>query len=216
VDRSVAQGRLADPSTDGRLDPAAATEAGHLAGWLVVVVGVLLALVAFAIYMATQTERFYDHFVWQAEAFRDGMAAIRYPVYATETSPGNSFFQDVLPIGAVDGVERGLLPFPPLPALLLLPFVTIWGVLTDDQTIFTAVAAIDVAICWWMLGQLRVRLPIRLATTLLFAFGTVFWYTAQLAVRGRHCRPSAGARCWPSTRGNSSWGCCSGWPARLA
>jgi hypothetical protein len=181
VDRSVAQGRLADPSTDGRLEPAAATDAGHLAGWLVVAVGVLLALVAFAIYMATQTERFYDHFVWQAEAFRDGMAAIRYPVYATETSPGNSFFQDVLPIGQVDGVERGLLPFPPLPALLLLPFVAIWGVLTDDQTIFTAVAAIDVAICWWMVGQLQVRLPIRLATTLLFAFGTVFWYTAQLA-----------------------------------
>ncbi len=149
--------------------------------WLAVAVGVLLALAAFVIYMATQTDRVYDHFVWQAEAFRDGLAEIRYPAFANGGQLGNSFFQDVLPVGRIDGVERGLLPFPPLPALLLLPFVAIWGVLTDDQTIFTALGAIDVAICWWMLGRLAVRPPIRLATTLVFAFGSVFWYTAQLA-----------------------------------
>ena len=32
-----------------------------------------------------------------------------------------------------------------------------------------------------MLGRLRVRPPVRLATTVFFAFGTVFWYAAQLA-----------------------------------
>ncbi len=37
------------------------------------------------------------------------------------------------------------------------------------------------AICWWMLGRLDIRVAIRLATTLFFAFGTVFWYSAQLA-----------------------------------
>ena len=36
------------------------------------------------------------------------------------------------------------------------------------------------AICWWMLGRLRSASAIRLATTLFFAFGTVFWYAAQL------------------------------------
>ncbi len=78
-------------------------------------------------------------------------------------------------------MSRGLLPFPPLPALLLVPFVAIWGLATDDQTLFTILAAADVAICWWMLGRLPVRAPVRLATTIFFAFGTVFWYTAQLA-----------------------------------
>lgn len=181
MDLSVAQGRLADPRTDGRLESATVTDAAPLARWLAVAVGVLLALAAFVIYMTTQTDRFYDHFVWQAEAFRDGLAAIRYPVFGTGESPGNHFFQDVLPVAPIDGVERGLLPFPPLPAVLLLPFVAVWGVLTDDQTIFTALAAIDVAICWWMLGRLRIQPVIRLATTIVFAFGTVFWYTAQLA-----------------------------------
>ena len=80
-----------------------------------------------------------------------------------------------------DGVARGLLPFPPLPAVFLLPFVAVWGLATDDQRLFTLLAAIDVAICWWMLGRLDIRLAIRAATTAFFAFGTVFWYSAQLA-----------------------------------
>ncbi len=181
MDRSVAQGRLADPSTDGRPEPVTVAGAAPLARWLAVAVGLLLAGAAFVIYMATQVDRFYDHFVWQAEAFLDGFAAIRYPVFSRPGSPGNHFFQDVLPVGAIDGVDRGLLPFPPLPAVLLMPFVAVWGVLTDDQTLFTALAAIDVAICWWMLGRLRIEPVVRLAVTILFAFGTVFWYTAQLS-----------------------------------
>ena len=141
----------------------------------------MLALAALAIYLATRTERFYDHFVWQAAAFLEGQAAIRYPVQGSGGAVGNWFFQDVLPVASTDGVPRGLLPFPPLPALILLPFVALWGLATDDQTIFTALAALDVALCWWMLGRLRVSAPVRLGTTVFFAFGTVFWYTAQLA-----------------------------------
>ncbi len=78
-------------------------------------------------------------------------------------------------------MPRGLIPFPPLPALILVPFVAAWGLSTDDQTIFTILAAIDVAVCWWMLGRLRIQPVARLATVIFFAFGTVFWYTAQLA-----------------------------------
>ena len=146
-----------------------------------VAVGVLLAVVALGIYMATQGERFYDHFVWQASAFLEGQAAIRYPVGESATSSGNAFFQDVLPVASSDGVPRGLIPFPPLPALILVPFVAAWGLAADDQAIFTTLGALDVAICWWMIGRLRIRPAARLAITLFFAFGTVFWYTAQLA-----------------------------------
>ena len=102
--------------------------------------------------MATQTDRFYDHFVWQASAFLEGQAAIRYPVESSASGIGNWFFQDVLPVASTDDVTRGLIPFPPLPALILVPFVAAWGLSTDDQTLFTALAAIDVVICWWMLG----------------------------------------------------------------
>jgi len=138
-------------------------------------------VVALAVYLSTYTERFYDHFVWQAAAWLEGQPAIRFPVQATDAAFGNAHFQDVLPILTTDGVARGLLPFPPLPAVLLLPFVAMWGLSTNDQVLFTVLAAVDVAICWWMLGCLDLRFAIRLATTLFFAFGTVFWYSAQLA-----------------------------------
>ena len=146
-----------------------------------IAVGVLLAIVALGMYLTTQADRFYDHFVWQASAFLEGQAAIRYPVSGSATSFGNAFLQDVLPVTSSDGVPRALIPFPPLPALILVPFVAAWGLRTDDQTIFTILAALDVAICWWMLGRVRIQPVVRLATTLFFAFGTVFWYTAQLA-----------------------------------
>ena len=176
MDRSVAQGREADPGTNRAPD-----------GWLparserlpAVAVGCLLALVALVVYGLTHTDRYYDHFVWQAAAFLEGHAAIRYPVEASAGLPGNAWFQDVMPLVTADGVARGVLPFPPLPAVFLLPFVAIWGLTADDQWIFTALAAVDVAVCWWLIGRLPVGRFVRLGTTVFFAFGTVFWYTAQ-------------------------------------
>jgi hypothetical protein len=173
VDRSVAQGGVTDPARANGGAVMART------AWLAVVVGVALAIVAFGIYTATRVDRYYDHFVWQAAAFLEGHGAIRYPVGSGPDGAGNWFFQDVLPVAPVDGVERGVIPFPPLPALLLVPFVAAYGLRTDDQTIFTALAALDVAICWWMIGRLRVASVARFATTVFFAFGTVFWYAAQ-------------------------------------
>jgi hypothetical protein len=146
---------------------------------LAVAAGIALALVAFAVYRLTYADRFYDHFVWQAAAFLEGQPAIRYPVATSAERIGNWFFQDVLPVGRIDGIDRGLIPFPPLPAVLLVPFVAAYGLDADDQLLFTLLAAIDVALCWWMIGRLRVSTVVRLGTTVFFAFGTVFWYTAQ-------------------------------------
>ena len=171
--RSVAQGGPPEPWTNRWPDP-------RTARWLTVAAGLGLALAALAIYSATRVDRYYDHFVWQAAAFLEGQVAIRYPVEGVIGVSGNSYFQDVLPIATSDGVPRGLLPFPPLPALLLAPFVALWGLATDDQALFTILAAVDVALCWWMFGRLRVRTVVRAFTTVFLAFGTVFWFTAQV------------------------------------
>jgi hypothetical protein len=182
VDRSVAQGGPPDP--DARPTPDTRGDDWPNPGTarlIAILVGILLVLGAMAIYLATRTDRYYDHFVWQAAAFLEGHAAIRYPVEASGALHGNALFQDVLPVASTDGVPRGLLPFPPLPAIVLLPFVAAWGLATDAQTIFTILAAVDVAICWWALGSLRIRPSVRFGTTIFFAVGTVFWYTAQVA-----------------------------------
>ncbi len=136
-----------------------------------VVIGAgLVALAAFA-YWAPGNVRFYNHFVWQALAFLDGRAAITWPG-----------FQDVLPTIGPHGETTGygLLPFPPLPAIVLMPFAALWGLATDERAVSVALGAIDVGLAWWALGRLRVTRTIRLAVTVFFAFGTVFWYAAQL------------------------------------
>ena len=72
---------------------------------------------------------------------------------------GNAYFQDVLP----DRDDRRRRRAASCPSRrcrpsLLLPFVAMWGLATDDQALFTVLAAVDVAICWWMLGGSPVRL----------------------------------------------------------
>jgi len=146
--------------------------------------GLLIFAVILAIYIVSNLDRvnFYNHFVWQASAWLEGQAAIRFPVTATATSPGNDYFQDVQPIldAAGNATGRGLIPFPPLPALILLPFVAVFGLTTNAQLIATFIGAIDVALAFWMLGRLPLDRRVRIATTIFLGLGTVLWYAAEL------------------------------------
>ena len=140
-----------------------------------VLIGVGLIAVALAAYWLPGSERYYNHFVWQALAFLDGSAVIDWPL------PDNEWMQDIYPLSELNGSPTGaLLPFPPLPAILLLPFVAIWGLMTDIRAVSVGLGAVAVGLAWWALGGLDVSRRIRLVTTLFFAFGTVFWYAAQL------------------------------------
>ena len=81
-----------------------------------------------------------------------------------------------------DGVYTGrvLLPFPPLPAVLLLPFVALWGLAVDQESMAIGSPAVGVFTAWWMLGGLRITLGVRALTTLVFATGTVWWWAAAV------------------------------------
>ena len=146
-----------------------------------VLIGAGLVAVALAAYWLPGSERYYNHFVWQALAFLDGRAAIDWPVVADPWWAGNDWMQDVYPLSELDGSPTGaLLPFPPLPAIVLMPFVAIWGLMTDIRAVSVGLGAVAVGLAWWALGGLTVSRRVRLATTVFFAFGTVFWYAAQL------------------------------------
>jgi len=124
----------------------------------------------------------YNHFVWQADAYLHGQASIRYPVPGTATSPGNDFFNDVVPVIDAAGNEtgRGMVPFPPLPAVILLPFVAIWGMATDQAFLALVLGALDVGLAFWLLGRLPVRAGLRAALTVFVGAGTVLWYASSL------------------------------------
>jgi hypothetical protein len=148
-----------------------------------VIVGLLIAFAAVVVYAFSNPVHFnqYTHFVWQADAFLHGRAWIPFPQAATDTTPANDYFQDIYPLfenGEFTG--RVLLPFPPLPALVLVPFVAAWGLTVDQESIAIGIAGIGVLAAWWMLGGLRIALSVRVLTTLVFATGTVWWWAAAV------------------------------------
>jgi hypothetical protein len=148
-------------------------------------VGAVLVVGALFVYGLSNPNRngVYAHFVWQAAAWLEGETAIRYPV-GPEAGLGasNEHYQDVIEITRPDGSlsGRGDIPFPPLPAIALLPFVAVFGLATDAQALAAVGGALVVGLVWWLLGALRVHVSVRLVVSVFFAFGTVFWYAAML------------------------------------
>lgn len=173
VDRSIAEGPGAAPINEPGYGRATT-----------VLVGVLLAFGALLVYWASNPVHWnqYDHFVWQADAFLNGRAWFPYPVGPGEALPQNDYLQDVYPLRDVAGNPdgRALLPFPPLPAVVLVPFVALFGLAADQEAVAILLAALGVALAWWMLGGLRVRASVRAATTIIFATGTVWWWAAAV------------------------------------
>jgi len=147
------------------------------------IVGAGLVGLALAAYWLPGSDRYYNHFVWQAMAFLDGRAAIDWPVNGGGFPNGNDWMQDVYPVRVLTGdpnATGALVPFPPLPAIVLVPFVAMWGLATDIRAVSVLLGAVDVGLAWWALGRLNVSRRVRLATTVFFGLGTVFWYAAQL------------------------------------
>ena len=107
------------------------------------IVGLLIALGALVVYALSNPVHFnqYNHFAWQADAFLNGRAWIPFPQAGTDTTPANDYFQDIYPLFENDEFTgRVLLPFPPLPALVLLPFVAAWGLSIDQESIAIGIA----------------------------------------------------------------------------
>ncbi len=171
----------------------APADSGSRAGLAAAGVGLLLACVAFAIYWASNPVHHnqYLHFVWQADAFLHGRPWFEYPIQdginrATGAQfvgyPDNYYYQDVYPLRDAAGHDLGrvLLPFPPLPAIVLLPFVAVFGLFTDQESVAILLGALGVLSTWWMLGGLRLRLSVRVVVTLIFATGTAWWWAAAV------------------------------------
>lgn len=108
----------------------------------------------------------YKHHVYVADAWLHGRLDVRgYPPH----------YHDWI---TVNGKKYS--PFAPAPAILLLPFVWWWGVAFNMNMFSMAVAGLNAALCWLVLMRVGVG-PRRAALgTLVFAFGTVNWYSATI------------------------------------
>jgi hypothetical protein len=116
-------------------------------------------LVVYAITAGSDTSPFNAH-VRQAVALVHGHTYIDAPNFIEHAQVGPYSYQ----------------LHPLLPSLLLIPFVAIWGMNTN-QTIFSIVfGALDVALAWRLLGRLRLTVNARTWLTVFFGAGTIVWY----------------------------------------
>ena len=106
----------------------------------------------------------YKHHVYVADAWLHGRLWV-------QGYPGH--YHDWI---TVDGKVHS--PFGPTPAMLLVPFVWWWGTALNMNLFSMVVAGLNAMLCWILLMRAEVG-PRRAALgTLIFAFGTVNWFTA--------------------------------------
>ena len=137
---------------------------------------VAIFVVSAAVYVAVLGDRATspsanNHFVHLAESYLEGQLHV-----VGNKPPGNNDW------AKYDG--RWYVSFPPLPAVLILPAVAIWGTGTWDPLFWALLAGLAPALLFSLLRRLREEresertLVEDLVLTGLFAFGTVFFFVA--------------------------------------
>ncbi len=107
-----------------------------------------------------------DYFVPLADAFLHGRLGLtEAPSYLNELVPGgNGLFYVV---------------YPPMPALLLLPVVLVAGPDFDQAWASILLGAANVVLISWLIEGMGGSRRFRIVMSLVFAFGTIVWYSAQ-------------------------------------
>ncbi|HET7521502.1 MAG TPA: hypothetical protein VFK61_08200 [Candidatus Limnocylindria bacterium] len=129
--------------------------------------GVVITMLAFSAYWITGPANPPDSFTHLAEAFASGRISIAVDRPWLELIPVN------------DGTGAQYSPFPPIPAVVLVPFVWLTqasGTGELDSAINGAVlGAANVALVYWLLGRIGVAFAPRQLLTIGFAFTTHWW-----------------------------------------
>lgn len=140
--------------------------AGRLRG--IAWVRVALAALAYLVYAWVNQGRpaGLDYFVPLADALLRGSLAIQ----------AESFLNELVPIA---NTGMGYVVYPPMPAILLLPVVAVFGAEVDQAGISILLGAVNVYLASGVLVRLGLRREVWLVLSLAFAFGSIGWYSAQ-------------------------------------
>lgn len=123
--------------------------------------------ITFIIYFLTSSKNTpYNYFVRLADAF------INHRLYLLE----NLFWlNELIPIGG-----KYYVVYPPMPAILLTPFVAIFGS-QFSQTIFAIfLGSLNPVILYSLLKKIKITTKTALFTTVFFAFGTNYWFLSSV------------------------------------
>jgi hypothetical protein len=132
-------------------------------------IGIGLALLALAVYWFTGPQGAGgDQFVPLADAFLHGRLSI----------PVDRPWMELVPVPGGSGAQYS--PFPPAPALTLMPLVALLSLFPgvgelSGNVMSAVVGAVNVALAWYLLAAIGVRLRPRLVIVIGFAFTTHWW-----------------------------------------
>ena len=131
-------------------------------------VAVLIAGLAASVYLVSSSRepQTLNYFVRLADAFLHGR------IYLTEAP---SWLNELIP---KDGVWY--VAYPPLPAVMLMPFVAAFGTEFPQQIASCLFGGVAVGLAWLVFAEFRLTLRTRAALTVVFGFGTVLWYVAEV------------------------------------
>ena len=132
------------------------------------VIALIFYLLAFLVYILTQpkAENPFNYFIYLAEAFLSGrLYVVDTPLYFEELIKSNGKFYTI---------------YPPMPAFLLIPFVAIWGKAFSQVLASLILGAVNVSLVYLLMRRLTEKLDIQVWMTVLFGFGTIYWYTTSI------------------------------------
>jgi len=107
-----------------------------------------------------------NHFVYLAEAFLHGRLGV---------TGGGTVLAEIVPYNG-----NFFVVYPPMPAVLLLPFVAVFGTSFDQGLMSVFLASLCIAATWFMLKKTGVNGNKAVWVTALFGFGTCFWFIASV------------------------------------
>ena len=139
----------------------------------------------FAVYWITgPQETPYVHHVNQANAFLHGRLDI-----VSQYAKNANLLERALEDEQIELVKQGITPppcgevkcyltHPPMPAIILLPLVAISGLEVNQALVSVFLAALTAALVYRVTRAMTQDIRTQVLFTVLFMFGTIFWYTA--------------------------------------
>ena len=127
----------------------------------------IIMLVALLIFLLTKgPSPGQNHFVYLAEAFLHGRL---------DVTGGGTVLAEIVPYHG-----NFYVVYPPMPAIILLPFVAVFGTSFDQGLMSIFLGCLCVAATWFMLKKIGVKGYKAVWLTALFGFGTCFWFIASV------------------------------------
>ncbi len=128
---------------------------------------ILIAIISLVIFALTKgPPPGQDHYVWLANAFLHGKLGV---------SGDGIALQEIVPLNG-----NYYVVYPPMPAVLLTPFVAVFGTSLDEALFSIILACACVSLTWLMLKKTGANSNKALWLTALFGFGTCFWFIAAV------------------------------------